>query len=550
MEGELFTVLDRRPQIDSPTMKMTQLKSPLILLAFSVLNLSTTPVQAGKAWGFPVYAELVLGQPDFVSTGQNASADHVADPQGVCVDPATGKVFVADHFNHRVLRYASADSLANGAAAEIVLGQSGFGFSVKDTSPTAMNEPFDVAIDPDGNLWVADAFNHRVLRFSDAATITTGAAADLVIGQADFVSSTSGSDENQLKYPTALAFDAEGNLYIADADNARVIIHLKPNAKANGARADVMLGQAAYGPPSFMTSQQILHYPGGLVVDANGTLFVSSYATHRILVWENAATLGDGAPADRVIGQPNFTAMADGLSQSEFFIPKHLEIDEEGTLLVADQGNHRILVFRNAASLSGEAPADAVYGQRDFVSNDSGLSDSEFKFPGGVGLDNAGRLIVGDRDNGRVLFFSVRRSQPDVSIIPDSGARIGENLLDSTGASQSVTVKTTSRKMFYHLGIANDGNGVDAFVLRGSSSAPKFRLGYYTGAGANITASVLSGLHLSEELEAGAEEDYEIRLKPKKKSKKAKATVFFSAESLTDGEKDLVLMTTKYTPRS
>lgn len=531
-------------------MKNTQLKSPLILLAFSVLNLSNASVQAGKAWGFPGYAELVLGQSDFVSTGQDAAANHVADPQGVCVDPATGKVFVADHFNHRVLRYASADSLANGASAEIVLGQPGFGSSSFGTSAAAMREPFDVAIDSNGNLWVADAFNHRVLRFSNAATITTGAPADLVMGQPDFVTSTSGTDANELNFPNAIAFDAEGNLYIADGDNARVIIHLNPSAKTDGASADVMLGQAAYGPPSFMTSQQILHYPGGLAVDANGTLFVSSYATHRILVWENAATLGDGALADRVIGQPNFTAMADGLSQSEFFIPKHLEIDEEGTLLVADQGNHRLLVFENAASLSGEVPADAVYGQRDFVSNDMGLSDWKLNSPGGVGLDNAGRLIVGDGGNGRVLFFPVRRSVPDVSIIPDSGARIGENLLDAAGASQKLTVKTTSRKMFYHLGIANDGSGVEPFLLRGSPSAPKFRLGYYTGAGANITASVLSGVHLTEELEAGTEEDYEIRLKPKKKGKKAAATIFFSAESLTDGEKDLVLMTTKYTPRS
>jgi len=530
-------------------MKETYLKSAPILLVFSVLSLSTAMVHAGKVWGFPGIADLVLGQPDFVSTGQSAAATNVADPQGVCVDPATGKVFVADHFNHRVLRYASADSLANGAAAEIVLGQAGFGSSAFGTSSTAMREPFDVAIDAEGNLWVADAFNHRVLRFPNAATITTGAAANLVFGQPDLVTSSAGTDADQLNYPTALEFDADGNLYIADADNARVLIHLNPNGKSDGASADVMLGQAAYGAPSFLTSQQILHYPGGLAVDANGTLFVSSYATHRILVWENAASLSDGALADRVIGQANFTAMASGLSQTKFSFPKHLVIDEEGSLVVADQGNHRILVFENATELSGEVPADAVLGQRDFVSNDADLSTSGLNSPGGVGLDNEGRLIVGDGGNGRVLFFPVRHTRPDLSIIPDSGARIGENVLDATGVSQKMTVKTNSRKMFYHLGIANDGNGVEPFILKGSPSAPKFKLGYYTGAGANITASVLSGLYMTEELEVGGEEDYEIRLKPKKKSKKAKVTVFFSAESLTDGETDRVLTTTKYTPK-
>lgn len=530
-------------------MKETSLKSALILFAFTGLILPTPSVHAGKVWGFPGFADLVLGQPDFVSTGSSAAATHVADPQGVCVDPTTGKVFVADHFNHRVLRYASADSLANGAAAEIVLGQNAFLTNTPGVSATAMREPFDVAIDSEGNLWVADTGNHRILRFPNAATITTGAAANLVLGQPDLSTSVSGTDPDQLNRPSALDFDANGNLYIGDGDNARVLIHLNPAAKSDGADADILLGQAAYGPPSFMTSQQILHYPGGLAVDQEGTLFVSSYATHRILVWENAATLSDGALADRVIGQVNFTAMASGLSQTEFAFPQHLAIDDEGTLIVADQGNHRVLVFENAADLSGEVPADAVYGQRDFVSNAADLGDAELNTPGGVGLDNEGRLIVGDGGNGRVLFFPVRHTRPDLSIIPDSGARIGENILDATGASQKMTVKTTSRKMFYHLGIANDGNGVEPFVLKGSPSAPKFKLGYYTGAGANITAAVLSGLYTTEELTVGAEEDYEIRLKPKKKSKKAKATVFFSAESLSDGETDRIITTTKYTPK-
>lgn len=530
-------------------MKETCLKSALILFAFTGLILPTRSVHAGKVWGLPGSADLVLGQPDFVSTGSNSAATHVADPQGVCVDPATGKVFVADHFNHRVLRYASADSLANGAAAEIVLGQAGFLMSTPGVSATAMREPFDVAIDPEGNLWVADMGNHRVLRFANASTLTTGAAANLVLGQPDLLTANNGTDADELYRPSALDFDAAGNLYIGDELNARVLIHLNPAAKSDGAGADILLGQAAYGPPSFMTSQQILHYPGGLAVDNEGTLFVSSYGTHRILVWENAATLSDGALADRVIGQADFTSLASGLSQTEFAFPKHIAIDEEGTLLVADQGNHRILVFENATDLSGEVPADAVYGQRDFVSNDADLGDAELNLPGGVGLDNEGRLIVGDGGNGRILFFPVRRTRPDLSIIPDSGARIGENILDATGASQKMTVKTTSRKTFYHLGIANDGNGVEPFVLRGSPSAPKFKLGYYTGAGANITAAVLSGLYTTEELTVGAEEDYEIRLKPKKKSKKAKATVFFSAESLSDGETDRVQTKTKYAPK-
>jgi len=531
-------------------MKKHTMKSRLLLLTLSAFAFSTVSLQAGKVWVSGSDAELVLGQPDFVSIGASAAAQHTGDPQGICVDPATGKVFVADHFNHRVLRYASADSLTNGAAAEAVLGQSAFLMSTPDASATAMREPFDVAIDPDGNLWVADMGNHRVLRFDDAATIATGAAATRVFGQPDMTSSTSGTDADQLNRPSSLDFDSAGNLYIGDGDNARVLIHLNPAAKSDGAAADILLGQADFTAPSFSTSQQILHYPGGLAVDASGTLFVSGVVTNRILVWENAASLSNGALADRVIGQANFTAMASGLSRTKFLSPQHLEIDGDGTLYVADKGNHRVLIFENATDLSGEVPADAVLGQPNFVFNPAATTAAGMNAPGGVALDNGGRLIVGDGGNSRSLFFSSRNTRPDVSIIPDTGSPIGEDVLDATGASQKITVKTTSRKIAYRLGVGNDGSDTEPFLLKGSASAPKFKLSYHSGSGANLTAAMLTGTLETSDLGVGEASDYEIRLKSKKKDKKAKATVFFTAESLLDGEIDRILTTTKYQPES
>jgi DNA-binding beta-propeller fold protein YncE len=142
--------------------KTTAMKYPLILKALSALVLSTVPLEAGTLFRSGADAQLVLGQSDFISTGSSDAAIYVADPQGICVDPVTGKVFVADHFNHRVLRYASAETLTNGAAAEIVLGQSAFLASAPGTTEKTMREPFDLAIDADGNLWVADTGNHVV----------------------------------------------------------------------------------------------------------------------------------------------------------------------------------------------------------------------------------------------------------------------------------------------------------------------------------------------------------------------------------------------------
>ncbi len=515
----------------------------LILAAFAALN---PALRAGTIWVSD--AELVLGQPDFESTGSSAADTQVADPQGICVDPDTGKVFVADHFNHRVLRYASASSLTNGAAAEIVLGQTGFLMSTPGVSEKQMREPFDVAIDSDGNLWVADMGNHRILRFDNAATIGSGAEATLVLGQADFSGSGNGTAANQLNRPNAIDFDAAGNLYIGDGDNARILIHLNANSKSNGEDADILLGQTAYGAPSFMISQQISHYSGGLAVDADGTLFVSGMITNRIMVWENAATLVDGAPADRVIGQANFTAMASGLSATKMTFPQHLAINSEGTLFVADKGNNRVLVFNNASSLSGEVPADAVLGQSDAELNVMETSQDGMNQPGGVALDDEGRLIVGDGGNGRVLFFSMRTTRPDAAIITDSGERIGDDILNTTAALQKVSLKSSARKTFHHLGIGNDGSDTESFRLKGSKSASKFKLSYHEGSGTNITATMRTGLYETDAIGVGEETDYEVRLAVKKKKKTATATIYLTAESLFDGELDRVQMKTSYKP--
>jgi DNA-binding beta-propeller fold protein YncE len=102
-----------------------------LLAAFTLTAHAALPIPDYTA------ANLVLGQTDFTSklapTPPNASS--LTNPTSVVVDPVTRKVFVSDQFNNRVLRYASADALANGAAAEMVLGQASFTTKVAASPP-------------------------------------------------------------------------------------------------------------------------------------------------------------------------------------------------------------------------------------------------------------------------------------------------------------------------------------------------------------------------------------------------------------------------------
>ena len=101
-------------------------------------------------------ANLVLGQTDFTSklAPTPPSATSLSYPASVAIDPVTRKVFVSDNSNNRVLRYASADALANGAAAEVVLGQTSFATKVATSPPTAssMSGPGGLFLDRLGRL--------------------------------------------------------------------------------------------------------------------------------------------------------------------------------------------------------------------------------------------------------------------------------------------------------------------------------------------------------------------------------------------------------------
>ena len=150
-------------------------------------------------------ATLVLGQPNFTTTVAATSQNGMFSPLGVTVDPTTGKVFVSEQINSRVLRFASLASLDDGLAAEAVLGQADFisGSANRGGGVAAntLSNPVGMSVDSGGRLWVADAGNHRVLRYDNASTKANGADADSVLGQPNMNSSVSATTQSGMNSP-------------------------------------------------------------------------------------------------------------------------------------------------------------------------------------------------------------------------------------------------------------------------------------------------------------------------------------------------------------
>src|SRR5207245_10812665 len=91
---------------------------------------------------------------------------------------------------------------------------------------TTHNCPRTFAFDSAGNLWVADISNNRVLKYP--ATITTGEAATVVVGQGTFTTETSGTTATTLNGPYTISFDSAGNLWVADKVNNSALKYAAP----------------------------------------------------------------------------------------------------------------------------------------------------------------------------------------------------------------------------------------------------------------------------------------------------------------------------------
>ncbi len=361
-------------------------------------------------------ADRVLGQPNFtVNTFNNpllpGGANRLFNPFSVIVDRQSARLFVADTSNNRVLSWPNALAFVNGQAADLVIGQPDFVFTIRNNggvSATSLASPLAVAVDTQGNLYVADNGNHRVLEYT--APLSNGMAAGRVFGQGGSFTTAlpnnGGISANSLNSPYAAALDTQGNLYVADAANNRVLEYDTPLTA--GTTADRVFGQLNFTTNTVLSlSASSLNSPAGVALDIQGNLYVADSANNRVL--EYNLPLTTGAVADHVFGQPNFTTNAannGGLNANSLNSPNGVALDARGNLYLVDAFNHRVLEYNTP--LTGDAAADRVFGQPNFTSNtpnNGGVSASSLSLPIGVALDIYGYLFVTDSLNHRLLVY-------------------------------------------------------------------------------------------------------------------------------------------------
>jgi len=257
----------------------------------------------GGAPGDHADADVVIGKPDMTSEGPGL----LFLPTGVLVHE--GRLLVADAWHHRILVWDAVPG-SNGVLPDLVLGQSGLDGVDAGCGPQRFYWPFGVAV-IDGAFWVADTGNRRVLGWLDGIPVP-GRPADVVLGQPDLSSRGENRDgpvaANSLRWPHAIAA-TQGVVFVADAGNHRVLGWRGELTRERP--ADVVLGQASFESaaefPYRPQGPRALRFPYGLAASDDGTLVIADTSNNRILVLDDAGTATAatpvGAPVDRVLGQ-------------------------------------------------------------------------------------------------------------------------------------------------------------------------------------------------------------------------------------------------------
>ncbi len=389
-------------------------------------------------------------------------------PQGIALDLSVNPphLYVADTLNNRVLGWKNATTFANGAFADIVIGQNdlltttpqGPGNSASTLKSSGMTAPMGMAVDAGGNLYVIDAGNNRILRFPTPFNQTGGQLPNLVIGQPNFLTNAAnngGVSATTLAFTNAssvfeayMKFDSSGNLWVADVVNQRVLEYaassLGPSA-ANSPAAVLVLGQPDFSTNSITTpydptSTSVLNYPTGIAFDqSGGCLYVtesqpsSAGVRSRVLVFQ--PPYASNKPAQRVIGTITSTnpVQPPTISAEQFANGAGDAFNINDNIAVADTNNNRILVFPSFQQFSSDTltqNAQQVIGQGGNFN--TGLANIGNADPNSNTLqspvdaafapgsespspDTAGEVYIADAGNNRVLVLPVTPNSSTLS---------------------------------------------------------------------------------------------------------------------------------------
>jgi hypothetical protein len=347
------------------------------------------------------------GVPGYSGDGGPAISAQLRSTSGVAAD-GQGNVYIADYDNYRVRKVSPAGTITTFAGT----GAGGFSGDGGPATSARLNAPIAVAVDRQGNVYIADFNNARVRMVNPAGTITTFAGTGIPSFSGDGGPATSA----RLYAPHGVAVDGQGNVYIADSYNQRV---RKVNA-AGTITTFAGTGKPGTSGDGGAATSATMTYPREVAADGQGNVYILD-ASNRVRKVSPGGTIstfagggssfGDGGPATSAQLRSTYGVAADA----------------QENVYIADFYDHRV----RKVSPGGTISTLAGTGAGGFSGDGGPATSARLNGPWGVGVDGQGNVYIGDNQNRRV-----RKVTATAALTMTLGGASKQPLL----AQQSITV--------------------------------------------------------------------------------------------------------------